>query len=156
MGLMMRFVLSIVGVAALLAGPADAIEVQPRLWQDSKTANINGKVYPPEVMTDCIKPEDDIVKAAQVKMKEKIKKDEPQGCSKFDIKETGNGILVEMKCGDPKEDAIEVSMTMTMTVNLLQSTTKEAKATMRMDGQTMVTSAKTESKWISTSCDSKK
>ncbi len=153
MGLMMRFVLSIVGVAALLAGPADAIEVQPGLWQDSKTANINGKVYPPEVMTEDAK---DIVKAAQAKMKEKIKKDQPQGCSKFDIKETGNGILVEMKCGDLKEDAIEASMTMTMTVNSLQSATKEAKATMRMDGQTMVTSAKTELKWISTSCDNKK
>jgi hypothetical protein len=50
----MRFVLSIVGVAALLAGPAYATEIQPGLWQDAETAEIAGQVYPPGMMTGCI------------------------------------------------------------------------------------------------------
>lgn len=88
----MRFVLSMVGVAALLAGPDYAIEIQPGLWQDAETAEINGTVYPPEMMTGCIKPEDakDIVKAAQAQLKATIMKERLQECSKLDIKQNGN------------------------------------------------------------------
>ncbi len=153
----MRLNLSIFGIAVLLAGPAYALDVQPGLWQDSETAEINGKVYPPEVTTDCIKPEDakDIVKAALAHKKESMMNDRPQECSKFDFKQNGNVMLFEMKCRDPKQGAIGVSMTMTMTVNSPQSTSSVVKSTMSVGGQTMVTSAKTESKWISASCDKK-
>jgi hypothetical protein len=153
----MRPILSIVGVAVLLAGPAYAIEIQPGLWQEAETAEVNGEVYPPAVMTDCITPEDakDIVKTAQEQMKASIMKDQPQGCGKLDVKQNGNAILLEMKCIDPKQGAIDVSMTMTMTVNSPQSTTKLAKATMSVGGQTMITNAKTESKWLSASCEKK-
>ena len=149
----MRFVLSIVGVAVLLAGPAYAIEIQPGLWQEAETAEIAGQVYPPEVMTGCIKPEDakDIVKAALAHQKELMMNDRPQECSKFDFKQDGAVMLFEMKCRDPKEGDIDVSMT--MTVNSPQSTTKLIKSTMSVGGQTRVTSATTESKWISASCD---
>jgi len=141
----------------LLAGPAYAIEIQPGLWQDAETAEINGTVYPPEMMTGCIKPEDakDIVKAAQAQLKATIMKDRLQECSKLDIKQNGNVMLVEMKCDDPKDGAIDVSMTMTMTVNSPQSTTSVKTSTMSVAGRTMVMSAKTESKWISASCDKK-
>ncbi len=151
----MRLILSILGFIALLGAPARALEVQPGLWQDTETAVLNGQAQPPEVMTDCIKPEDakDIVKTAQAQMKERVK-DQPQQCSKVDIKQNGNVILFEMKCGDPKQ-AIEVTMTMTMTVNSPQSTTSVVKSTMSMGGQTMVISGKTESKWIAASCDKK-
>jgi hypothetical protein len=42
-----------------------------------------------------------------------------------------------------------------MTVNSPQSTTRVIKSTMRADGQTMITNAKTESKWLSASCEKK-
>ena len=92
----MRFVLSIVGVAALLAGPAYATEIQPGLWQDAETAEIAGQVYPPEMMTGCIKPDDakDIVKAALAHQKELMMNDRPQECSKFDFKQDGDVIAV--------------------------------------------------------------
>jgi len=157
MGATMRFGLSMVGVAVLLAGPAHALSVQPGLWQDAETAEIAGKVYPPEMMTSCIKPEDakDIVNAALAHKKESIMSDRPQGCSKFDIQQNGNVMLLEMKCHDPKDGDIDVSMTMTMTVNSPQSTTRVIKSTVRVGGQTIVNSATTESKWLSASCDKK-
>ncbi|HEX5213534.1 MAG TPA: DUF3617 family protein [Pseudolabrys sp.] len=153
----MRFILSIVGATVLLAGPAFALEIQPGLWQDAETAEINGKVYPPEIMTDCVSPEDakDIVKAAQAQMKASIMDDQPQGCGKLDIKQNGNVMVVEMKCDDPKQGAIDVSMSMTVTVNSPQSMTRVKKSTMRVGGQTMAVSATTESKWLSASCDKK-
>jgi UDP-N-acetylglucosamine enolpyruvyl transferase len=64
-------------------------------------------------------------------------------------------MLFEMICRDPKEGEIDVSITMTMTVNSPQSTTRVIKSTMRADGQTMITNAKTESKWLSASCEKK-
>jgi Protein of unknown function (DUF3617) len=104
-------------------------------------------------MTDCISPEDakDIVKSALAQKKESMMNDRPQECSKFDFKQDGNVMRFEMKCRDPKEGVIDVSMTMTVTVNSPQSTSKVIKSTMSMGGQTMVSSAKTESKWISAS-----
>jgi len=134
-----------------------ANEIQPGLWQDAETAEINGKVYPPAVMTGCIKPEDakDIVKTAQAQIKASIMKDQPQECSKPDIRQTDDLILFEMKCGDSKQGAIDVSMTMTLTVNSPQSTTRVLKSTMSTDGRATVTSAKTELKWISLNCDKK-
>jgi len=156
-GAMMRFILSAIGIAVLLVGSAYALEIQAGLWQNAETAVINGKVYPPEVMTACIKAEDakDIVKAAQAEMKASIMKDQPHECSKLDVKETSDGMLVEMTCNDPKQGAIEVAMSMTMTVNSPQSTTGMKKSTMSVGGQTMVVSAKTESKWLAASCDKK-
>lgn len=153
----MRCVLSVVGITVLLAGPAYALEIQPGLWQDAETADINGKVYPPEIMTNCIKPENakDIIKAAQEQMKESMMKDRLQECSKFDFKQDGDVMLFEMKCSDPKDGDIDVAMSLTVTVNSPQSTTTEKKSTMSVRGQTMVMSAKTESKWISASCDKK-
>jgi hypothetical protein len=153
----MRFVLSIVGVAALLAGPAYATEIQPGLWQDAETAEIAGQVYPPGMMTGCIKPDDakDIVKAALAHQKELMMNDRPQECSKFDFKQDGDVMLFEMKCRGPKEGDIDVSMTMTMTLNSPQSTTRVIKSTMRVGGQTRVINATTESKWLSASCDKK-
>ena len=141
----------------MLAGPAYAIEIQPGLWQDAETAEIAGQVYPPEMMTGCIKPEDakDIVKAALAHQKELMMNDRPQECSKFDFKQDGDVMLFEMKCRDPKEGDIDVSMTMTTTVNSPQSTTRVIKSTMRVGGQTRVINATTESKWLSASCDKK-
>ncbi len=153
------FSIACIGLSAWLSAlPAYAAnEIQPGLWQHAEAADINGTVYPPEIMTGCIKPEEakEIVKSAQAQMKASIMKDQPQECSKLDIKQSDNVILFEMKCKDPKQGAIEVSMTMTLTVNSPQSTTKLAKSTMRVGGQTIVSSAKTDSKWISASCDKK-
>jgi len=153
----MRAILSIVGIAVLLAGPAYAIEIQPGLWQEAETAEINGKVYPPEVMTDCIKPEDakDIVTAAQAQMKASVLNDQLQGCSKPDVQQNGDVMLLEMKCDDPKRGAIEVSMSMTFTVHSPQSMTRVKRSAMRLGGLTMVVSATTESKWLSASCEKK-
>jgi hypothetical protein len=150
----MRFILSLLGFVALLGTPALALEVQPGLWQDTETAELNGKAQPPSVTTDCIKPADakDIVKTAQAQMKESMK-DQSQQCSKLDIKENGNVILFEMKCGDPKQGSIDA--TMSMTINSPQSTSSVVKSTMSLMGQKMVTSTRTESKWIAASCDKK-
>ena len=134
-----------------------ANEIQPGLWHDAEAAEINGKMYPPEPMTSCIKPEDakDIVKATHARMKASIMKDKPQACGTLNIRQNGNAMLVEMHCSDPKEGSIDVSMTMTLTVNSPQSTTSVKTSKISTGGQTMVTRATTESKWLSANCDKK-
>ncbi|MGH6664073.1 MAG: DUF3617 domain-containing protein [Pseudolabrys sp.] len=134
-----------------------ANEIQPGLWQDAETADINGQVYQPEIMTNCIKPEDakDIVKAALAHQEALMMNDRPQECSKFDFKQDGDVMLFEMICRDPKEGDIDVSMTVTMTVSSPQSTSRVIQSIMRVGGQTIVNVATTESKWLSVSCDKK-
>jgi len=150
----MRLILSMLGLVVLLATPALAIEVQPGFWQDTETIEVDGQTHPPTVTTDCLTPADakDIVKTAQANMKESMK-DQAQQCSKLDIKENGNVILFEMKCGDPKQGTVEASMV--MTVHSLQSTSSVIKSTIGTGGQPIVSTMKTESKWISASCDKK-
>ncbi len=140
-----------IAVTGLLTLPARALEVQPGLWQDTETGETNGKKDPPKVTTDCIKPEDakDIVKNAQAQMKESMK-DQAQQCSKLNIQENGNAVLFEMKCGDPKQGAID--MIMTLTVHSPQHTSTIGKSTMTFMGQKMVSTMTTDSKWVAKDC----
>ena len=56
-----------------------------------------------------------------------------QQCSKISVQEYGNVILFEMKCGDPKQGAIE--MTLTYTLHSPQHASSVAKTTMTIMGQ---------------------
>jgi hypothetical protein len=135
-------------VGAMIANPARAAnEIQPGLWQDTETGDVNGKQTPPKVSTDCVKPEDakDPAKMIQASMK-----DQAQQCSKFNVRETGNVILFEMQCGDPKQGAID--MTMTYTVHSPQHTSSTGRSTMTMLGQKTVSTLTTESKWLAAAC----
>jgi hypothetical protein len=141
----------IVGIAlfvTLFALPAYAAnEIQPGLWQDSETSEVNGQPSPPKVSTNCVTPQD-----AQdpVKMIKEGMKDQAQQCSKFIVQTKGNAILFEMVCGDPKQGAID--MTMTYTVHSPQQTSSVTKSTMSMMGQKFVTNLATESKWLAAAC----
>lgn len=141
-------------IAALLstAPPARASnDIQPGLWQDTETGDVNGKPMPPKVSTDCVSPADakDIAKRAQAEM-QKSMKEQAQQCSQLAVKETGNTILFEMKCGDPKQGAIDV--TAVITVESPQRTTNVTKSTMSFMGQKMVSNMRTDSKWIAAAC----
>ena len=55
-----------------------------------------------------------------------------------------------MSCGDPKQGAIE--LTMTYTVHSPQHTSSVTKSTMSMMGQKIVSNLTTESKWLAAAC----
>ncbi len=124
-----------------------ANEIQPGLWQDSETSDVNGKLSSPKVSTNCVTPQD-----AQdpVKMIKEGMKDQAQQCAKFNVQTNGNVILFEMACGDPKQGAID--MTMTYTVHSPQHTSSITKSTMSMMGQKIVSNLVTESKWLAAAC----
>ena len=143
-----RIVAVLFAVCVFAAHPARAAnEIQPGLWQDTETSEINGKAQPPKVSTDCLKPEDakDPAKIIQQGMK-----DQAQQCKKLNVKENGNVILFEMSCGDPKQGSLD--MTMTYTIHSPQRTSSAGTSTMSMMGQKIVTSMKTESKWLAAAC----
>ena len=130
----------------LCALPAYAAnEIEPGLWQDSETSDVNGKPVPPKVSTNCVTPQDarDLVQMIKEGMK-----DQAHQCAKFNVQT--NAILFEMACGDPKQGAID--MTMTYTVHSAQNTTSVTKSTMPMMGQKIVTNLATESKWLAAAC----
>lgn len=122
-------------------------EIQPGLWQDSETGDVNGKPVPPKVSTNCVTPQD-----AQdpVQMIKEGMKDQAQQCAKFNVQTSSNMILFEMKCGDPKQGSID--MTMTYTVHSPQSTSSVTQSTMSMMGQKIVSNLATESKWLEATC----
>jgi hypothetical protein len=124
-----------------------ANEIQPGLWQDSETSDVNGKPSPPKVSTNCVTPQD-----AQdpVKMIKEGMKDQAQRCSKINVQTSGNVIVFDMVCGDPKQGSID--MTMTYTVHSPQWTSIVTKSTMSMMGQKIVSNLATESKWLAAAC----
>ncbi|HVV62194.1 MAG TPA: DUF3617 domain-containing protein [Pseudolabrys sp.] len=136
---------------ALFAFDARAIDLQPGLWQDTETGEVNGKPMPPKVSTDCMTPEEakDPVKQAQAALK-----DQQEQCSKADVRQNGNVITFEMKCGDPKQ--AQIDMTVAFTILTPQHTTSVAKSTMKFGGQTMTSNIATDSKWIGACKDKKK
>jgi Protein of unknown function (DUF3617) len=144
-----RFLIAVLAAAAVLISPAaQALEIQPGLWQDTETGEVNGQPQPPKVTTDCIKPEDakDPVKAAQAQMKDMDAKQ----CSKSSISQSGNQMIFEMKCGDPKQGSMDVSVIWTFLD--AQHTSTVAKSVMAFGGQKMTSNLKTESKWIAAAC----
>jgi hypothetical protein len=138
-----------VGFAA--ASPAHALDIQPGLWQDTETGEANGKPMPRKVSTNCVTPTDakEIVKRAQAEL-QKAMKDQAQKCSKLDIRQAGNVITFEMKCGDPKQGSIDA--TTVITIQSPQHTTNVAKSTINFIGQKMVSTITTDSKWIAAEC----
>ena len=139
----------IAGFSLLLAAyPAHAAnEIQPGLWQETETSEVNGKMEAPKVSTDCVSPEDakDPVKQVQASMK-----DQAQQCKKLNVRQNGNVILFEMNCGDPNQGSIELMMT--YTIHSPQRTSSIAKSTMSMMGKKIVSNVATESKWLAAAC----
>ncbi len=144
-----RFSIAALAVAALLVSPAaQALEIQPGLWQDTETGDVNGKPQPPKVTTDCIKADDakDPVKAAQAAMKDM----DATQCSKSGLSQSGNQVIFEMKCGDPKQGSMDISVVWTFID--AQHTSTVAKSVMAFGGQKLTSNLNTESKWIAAAC----
>jgi hypothetical protein len=148
---MRRITCSVLLALFAAVSPALALDIQPGLWQDTETGEMNGKPVPPKVSTDCVSPEDakDIAKRAQDEL-QKSMQEQKQQCSKLSVKESGNTILFEMKCGDPKQGSIDV--TTVITIQSQQHTTNVTKSAMSFMGQTMVSNLTTDSKWVAATC----
>jgi hypothetical protein len=135
----------------LVAPSAFALKLKPGLWQDTESGTSNGKPVPPKVTTDCLSPEEaaDPVKAALAGMKGLPS----EQCRKHEVKQSGNQILFNMNCGDPKQMIMEMSVVMTLLSP--EHTQSTAKSTMQMGGRTFTSDLTTDSKWISSACKKK-
>ena len=141
-------------LAAVLSAvlPARAAnEIQPGLWQDTDTGTANDKPMPPRVSTNCITPEEakNIARQAQAEM-QKTLKEQAQHCSEMNVRESGNTITFEMKCGDPKQATFEASSVITFLSP--QHTTSITKTEMTLMGHTLASTVTTDSKWIAATC----
>jgi hypothetical protein len=142
---------SLAAACLLAAAPARALDIAPGLWQDTETGEVNGKAVPRKVSTNCVTPAEakDIVTRARAEL-EKSAKDQAVKCSKLDIRQNGNVVTFEMKCGDAKQGSIDA--TTVITIESPQHTINVAKATIDFLGQKMVSTVTTDSKWIAASC----
>ena len=129
----------------LLAAPAvDAKAVlEPGLWQDTDTGTENGQPAKPEVTTDCMSAEDAADPARSLAA---IKDSAGQQCSKMDVRQSGNGFTLDMRCGDPKQFSME--MTATYTIHDRRHYSGTLKSTVVLGGQKTTSDKRIESKWI--------
>ncbi len=139
-------------VGAGLSAPAYAIDLEPGLWQDIVMGETNGKPMPRRVSTNCVTPEDakDTVERAKENLKKSMQ-GHADKCSKLDIRQNGNVITFEMKCGGGKQGSVEA--TTVITVHSPRHTTNVADASIAFMGQKMVSHVTTDSKWLGSKCD---
>lgn len=140
-----------VAADAWTAVPARALDIQPGLWQDTETGEVNGKPVPRKVATNCVAPTEakDIVERARAAL-QKSMKDQAAKCSKLDIRQNGNVVTFEMKCGDAKQGSIDA--TTVITIESPQHTTNVAKSSIEFLGQKTVSTITTDSRWIAAAC----
>ena len=135
----------IAAIDAVGALPARAVQLEPGLWQDVETGKDNGKTTKPEVHTTCMSPEE-----ARDPVKTILKDSEGQKCDKYDVKENGNTVTAEIRCGDPKEMRMEIDMTINF------ASTKHYNGTMKslviFKGIKSTSEATINSMWLSASC----
>ena len=138
-------------VGLVIVPPAHALDIQPGLWQDTETGQVNGKPIPRKVSTNCVTPREakDVVNRAQANL-QKSMKDVAQKCSKLDIRQDDNIVTFEMKCGDPKQGAIDA--TTVITVHSPRHTTNVARSSIDFMGQKTVSTIMTDSRWIAAQC----
>ena len=140
------------GCAGLLAAaPALALDIQPGLWQDTLSGEVNGKPIAGKVTTNCITPAQakDVVEHAQAGLQKAIK-GQAQKCSRLDIHHDGNVITFAMTCGNAEEGSVDA--TTVITVHSPRHTTNVAKASIDFAGQKTVSTIVTNSKWIAPEC----
>lgn len=133
----------VVAASLLAAHPARAvIELDPGMWQDTETGDENGQPSKPEVTSDCMTPEEakDPVKSLSVM------KDTGGQCKKFEIKEKGNVVSIDMQCGDPKEMSVEMIGTYTFLDR--RHYTGTMKSTVTLAGKKTTANKTVDSKWI--------
>jgi Protein of unknown function (DUF3617) len=147
--LILIFMSSCIGFFA--ASPALALDIQPGLWQDTETGEANGKPIPRKVSTNCVTPDEakDVVERAQAELKKSMK-GQAEKCRKLDIRQNGNVVTFEMKCGDPKQGAIDA--TTVITIHSPQHTTNVARSSIVFMGQKMEANITTDSRWIAAEC----
>jgi hypothetical protein len=133
-------------LAALLsASPAlAAIELDPGLWQDIETGTENGQPAKPEVTSDCMSPEEakDPIKSLSAT----AVKDTGGQCKKYEVKQNGNTVSVDMNCGDPQIMSIEMIGTYTFIDR--RHYTGKMKSTVTIAGQKTASDKSVDSKWI--------
>jgi hypothetical protein len=132
----------------LFAMPAyAAIQLDPGEWQDTETGTENGEPAKPEVTTNCMKTEEakDPVKALT-----QLKDTAGQQCKTMNVKENGNVLSFDMRCGEPKTMLIAISMNITF-LNA-RHYTGTLKSNITLAGKTIATDKQLDSKWMSATC----
>ena len=131
--------------AVLLAMPAAGAKtvLEPGLWQDTETGTENGAPAKPEVTTDCMSAADaeDPEKALTA-----MKKSAGRQCSKMETHRAGNTFSIDMRCGDPKQFAID--MAAAYTIHDRHHYSGRMKSTIVFGGRTITSDKRIEAEWI--------
>ncbi len=132
-------------LAPLFAAPMAhaATVLDPGLWQDTETGTEDGQPVKPEVTTECMSAKDaeDPAKALS-----ELKGSAGQQCSRMEVRRSGNGFAIEMRCGDPKQFFID--MTATYTIHDRRHYSGRMKTTVLLGGRKTTSDKQVESKWI--------
>lgn len=138
-------IVAVVAFGLVAALPARAVQLEPGLWQDTETGNDSGTTTKPEVHTSCLSPEE-----ARDPVKTILKDSEGQTCDRYEVKEDGDTVTVEIKCGDPKDTRMELDMTVKFV------TTKHYYGTMKsrvvFKGVESKSEGRIDSVWLASSC----
>ena len=127
-----------------------AIELEPGTWQDTETGVENGTPAKIEVTTDCMTAED---AKDPVKSLSKMQAEGAGQCQTMDVKQTGNVVSLNMKCGDDKQGSVELVGTFTFIDRKHYQTSM--KSTISFGGRTMTADKQVDSKWLSAACKKK-
>ena len=131
-----------VSACLLLALPARAaIELQPGLWQDTKSGEENGKPVKPEVTTSCMTPEE----AKNPEKAMAAPKEAKDQCKSYDVKRAGDLLTFRMQCGD-KDFSMDIAASITFLT--LQHYTGTLKSAVNFGGQKMTSNKTLDSKRI--------
>jgi len=132
-------------LALLLAVPSASAKtvLDPGMWQDTETGTENGKPAKPQVTTDCMSAEDaeDPEKALTA-----MKQNAGQQCSKMDIHRSGDSFSIDMRCGDPKQFAMD--MAAAYTIHDRRHYSARIKSVVVFGGRKTTSDKQVESKWI--------
>jgi hypothetical protein len=143
MKLVGAFMLLAFGLAAAL--PARAVQLEPGLWQDTETGKDDGAATKPEVHTSCLSPEE-----ARDPVKTILKDSEGQKCDKYEVREDGDTVTVEIKCGDPKDTRMELDMTIKFMTTKHYSGTMKSRVVFK--GVESRSEGTIDSVWLASSC----
>jgi hypothetical protein len=133
-------------LALIAALPARAMQLEPGLWQDTETGKDNGAAAKPEVHTSCLSPEE-----ARDPVKTILKDSEGQKCDKYEVKENGDTVTVEIKCGDPKDTRMELDMTVKFITAKHYSGTMKSRVIFK--GVESTSEGTIDSVWLAPSCN---
>jgi hypothetical protein len=138
-------------IALLLAAsaPSHGIELEPGTWKEVETGTEDGKSVTPSFNTTCITPDgaqDPTLGLSPTKNLVDIR----ARCKTSEIKKSGSGLSMHVRCGDPGK--VITDFNVDYVFNNARSYSGRVKSAVTMSGKSAVSDKKVEGRWMSSIC----